>query len=136
MSEAQTIHRRVRFHAGREQMGADGNPQGKRPRSRIPSVAKLLALGIQMEHLVDTGQVVDYAELARLRQVSRARITQITHLTLLAPDIQEAILFLPPIRSGRDPITERDLRPIAAEPDWAKQREMWSRLQSKATLQY
>ena len=72
-----------------------------------------------------------FDQLARLKNVSRARITQITNLTLLAPDIQETILFLPRVRSGRDPITERQLRPIAAEPDWARKREMWSRLLAK-----
>jgi hypothetical protein len=135
MNESQTIHRRVRFHAVRRQVGVDEHQQQKRPDSRIPRVATLLALGIQMEHLVGTGQVTDYAELARLKNVSRARITQITRLALLAPDIQEAILFLPAVHSGRDPITERHLRPIAAELNWAKQREMWSRLQARSTPQ-
>jgi hypothetical protein len=72
--------------------------------------------------------VEGYVALARSRRVTRARITQITNLTLLAPDIQEAILFLPQVEQGRDPITKRDLRPIAAEPDWQKQRAMWGRL--------
>ena len=34
-------------------------------------------------------EVADYAELARLAYVSRARITQITNLLHLAPDILE-----------------------------------------------
>ena len=38
--------------------------------------------------------------------------------TGLAADIQEEILFLPRVVQGKDPITERDLRPIAAELDW------------------
>ena len=38
----------------------------------------------------------DYAELARLGRVTRARMTQIMKLLDLAPDIQEQILFLPP----------------------------------------
>jgi hypothetical protein len=37
----------------------------------------------------------DYAELARLGRVTRARMTQIMKLLDLAPDIQEQILFLP-----------------------------------------
>jgi hypothetical protein len=45
----------------------------------------------------------DYAQLARLWQVSRARLTQTMNLHL-APDIQEAILFLPRVLRGRDPI--------------------------------
>jgi len=39
-------------------------------------------------------EVADHADLARLAQVSRARITQITDLLLLASDVQKAILFL------------------------------------------
>jgi hypothetical protein len=132
VSEAQTIHCRVRFHTGQQRMNADGYSREKRSRGRIPRITKLLALAIQMEHLVGSGQVSGYAELARLRNVSRARITQISNLTLLAPDIQEVILFLSRVNDGRDPITERQLRPIAAELDWASQREMWSRLKAKS----
>jgi hypothetical protein len=131
VSDSQTIHRRVRFHAGGRQMGVDENPSNMRPRGRVPRVTKLLALAIQMEQLVSAGQVSGYAELARLKNVSRARITQIANLTLLAPEIQETILFLPRVPSGRDPITERQLRPIAAELDWSRQRKMWSRLKAK-----
>lgn len=40
---------------------------------------------------------------------------------LLAPDIQEAILDLPAVTCGRDPITERRLRNIVAEPRWTHQ---------------
>lgn len=57
--------------------------------------------------------------------MTRARVTQIMNLLHLAPDIQEAILVLPRVEAGRDPITERELRPIAAIPDWRKQRAAW-----------
>jgi len=40
-------------------------------------------------------EVADYANLARLAHVSRARISQILNLLLHAPDVQKAILFLP-----------------------------------------
>ena len=33
-----------------------------------------------------------------------------------------------------DPITERDLRPVAAEPDWQKQRQMWVQLGAKSSV--
>ena len=35
-----------------------------------------------------------------------------------APDIPEAIVFLPPTCRGRGPVTEPDLRPIAAVAAW------------------
>ncbi len=78
--------------------------------------------------MVQTAVVPDYATVARLGHISRARLTQILNLSLLAPEIQETILFLPPIQRGPDPIKERDLRPIAAEPGWQKQRRMWRQL--------
>jgi hypothetical protein len=90
-----------------------------------------MALAIRLEALIAAGHVPSYAGLARLVGVSRARLTQIANLTLLAPDIQEAILFLPPLVKGRDPITERHLRPLVAEPDWQRQRALWKRLTAR-----
>ena len=89
-----------------------------------------MALAIHMQELVEAGEVTDYAELAQLAHVSRARITQIMNLLHLAPDIQEEILFLPPTDGGRSPIREHMVRLIAAIIDWRKQRRMWRELKS------
>ncbi len=94
----------------------------------IPRVSRLLALAIRFQDMLARGEVEGYADLARLGYVSRARITQIMNLTLLAPDIQEEILFLPRTVKGRDPIKESDLRSIAAVPLWNRQRKMWKAL--------
>ncbi len=75
----------------------------------------------------------DYAELARLGHVTRARVTQIMNLLNLAPDIQEAILFLPAVEGGRDPIKEWQVRPVAAEAVWARQRDLWRPLATART---
>jgi hypothetical protein len=69
---------------------------------RVPRLAPLMALAICFEDLIRTGQVADYADLARLGHVSRARITQIMNLLLLAPDIQEQVLFHPVWTAGID----------------------------------
>jgi hypothetical protein len=62
-----------------------------------------------------------------LGHVSRARITQIMNLLLLAPNIQEQILFLP--STGRsDPVRLAQLQPITQIPDWDQQRRLWSGL--------
>ena len=53
------------------------------------------------------------------------RIMSLLHL---APEIQEAILFLPLTLKGRDPIRERHVRRIAAELNWKAQRAMWMAL--------
>ena len=50
------------------------------------------------------------------------------NLLNLAPDIQEALLFLPRTLQGRDPIREKDIRPIAGVPHWSRQRAMWGQL--------
>ena len=97
---------------------------------RVPRVAKLLALAIRLDGLIREGVVADQAELARAGHVTRARLSQIMNLLCLAPDIQEAILFSPPVVNGRPQVTERDVRPIAAEAGWKKQRSMWSAIKS------
>lgn len=109
------------------------NPQsdsrrGSTGKGNIPRVAKLLALAIRFERLVKRGDIQDYADLARLGYVTRARITQIMNLLNLAPDIQEDILFLPNTMKGRDPILEKDMRPVAAVPHWSRQRKMWAQM--------
>ena len=98
------------------------------PAGRVPRIARLVALAVRLDGLVLSGQVKDYSELARLGHVSRARISQITQLLSLAPDIQEEILFLPRTVSGRDKIRERHVRPNAAEMNWMKQRQLWKKL--------
>jgi hypothetical protein len=95
---------------------------------RAPRVACLLALGHRFEQLVDSGEMRDYADIARLGRVSRARVSQILKLLALAPSIQEYILFLPPRIPGQPRITERDLRHVVREARWDRQREMFARL--------
>ncbi len=99
---------------------------------RTARIARLMGLAIHFDELLRGGVVADYAELARLGHVSRARISQVMNLLSLSPDIQEAILFLPRTVRGRDPIRERHLRPIAAMPDWRQQRRMWRALVQQA----
>ena len=64
--------------------------------------------------------------MARLAQVSPVRIAQIVILGQLAPDIQEHVLFLSGEHSGL--ITERQLREIASEARWDRQRASFERL--------
>jgi hypothetical protein len=73
--------------------------------------------------LVETGTVKDYAELARLGHVSRARVTQIVNLLNLAPEIQEYLLWLP--SDTECVVSERDLRRIVCELRWDRQRALF-----------
>jgi hypothetical protein len=98
------------------------------PPGRVPRVARLMALALRFEELVRSGQVASYSDLASLGHVTRARISQIMNLLHLAPDIQEALLFLPHTQRGRDPIILAELMPLAASLDWRKQRRLWRQL--------
>ena len=90
----------------------------------LPRIARLLALAIKLEGLVREGAVRDYAELARLGHVTRARMTQIMSLIYLAPDIQESILFWDG-ESRMHPIAEHNVRHIARCIHWDEQRRLW-----------
>ncbi len=123
-----------RLPKGRKQMQeAPPTPRPVVPPGRIPRVSRWMALAIRFEQLLRQGHVGSYAELARLGHVTPARISQILNLLHLAPDIQEALLFLPRTQRGRDPIILRDLQPIAAILDWPRQRAMWSNLTASFT---
>jgi hypothetical protein len=91
---------------------------------RLPRIVRLLALAIKLEERVREGTVRDYAELARLGHVTRARITQIMSLSYLAPDIQESILFSDSESRLRS-IAEGHVRHIAQCIHWDEQRRLW-----------
>ena len=96
------------------------------PKGRVPRVARLLAKAHHIDAMIRAGELRDLADAARAIGVTRARMTQIMHLLLLAPSIQEEILNLPLVTNSHDPISERQLRPIVAEPGWQRQRERWN----------
>jgi hypothetical protein len=83
--------------------------EGTRPQplGPVPRVARLLALAHHFERLLAEGIVRTQGELAELAGVTRPRVTQILNLLLLAPDIQEELLFLP------RPSVDRSLSPSA-----------------------
>ena len=128
MSNGPKVTANVHFRTGlRSRKKLKRGPTPASPAARIPRVSKLMALAIRFDQLIRDGVVADQAELARLGHVSRARVTQIMNLLNLAPDIQEELLFLPPVEQGRDAVTERELRAIVAEVDWRRQRLNWNR---------
>jgi hypothetical protein len=131
MSLTMTIEVPVHFqptgHGGRKTLRPGAQTRALPP-GRVPRVSRLMALALRFEDLVRSGQIASYSELASLGQVTRARISQISNLLCLAPNIQEALLFLPPTVRGRDAIIWADLMPIAAAFDWRKQRRLWRKL--------
>ena len=93
---------------------------------RLPRIARLLALAHRLDVLVRSGEVSDYATLARLGHISPARLTQLLALLHLSPAIQEYVLFLPPADSRF--VTELTLRNIAREPHWDRQQAAFERI--------
>jgi hypothetical protein len=102
-------------------------PDGQRRRAvskvpeppRIPRITRLMALAIKFQDMVDRGEVRDYAELALLGYVSRARLTQIMNLVLLAPKIQEELLN----STGSREIRESKIRQVVRHELWQDQLE-------------
>ncbi len=75
----------------------------------------MLALAHHVERLVEAGELTGYAEAARVLELTRARLTQVMNLLLLAPAVQERIAL------GNLALTERALRRVVGEPAWAAQ---------------
>jgi len=124
--------RRITRSPGRDDAaGLESTPAGaKRPDAAYAArsttrITRLMALAIKFQDMVDRGEVRDYADIARLGYVTRARITQIMNLLHLAPAVQEEILFLkcaPP---------ERSMRPLTVQPLWDRQLRIWRRLKAE-----
>ncbi len=124
-----TITRKIHFQTSRHSKKTIHlGEKPKRPKARTPRISKLMALAIHFEQILRDGHVEDMATLARYGQITRARMTQVMNLLLLAPDIQESILNLPKITTGREPTTISELNTIARQPDWTIQRQMWKNM--------
>ena len=77
--------------------------------------ARVLALAHFIERQVEAGELTGYAEAARGLGLTRARLTQVMNLLLLAPEIQGQVLL------GRLDWTERRLRHVVRETSWRRQ---------------
>ncbi|MFN7893690.1 MAG: hypothetical protein ACK5OC_25610 [Pirellula sp.] len=130
-----TAKHKLEFKSGKRTaktiVEAGTQPEQPMP-SRLPRITKMMALAIRLDHLIKSGQVTDQAELAKVGHISRARLTQIMDLNLLAPDIQEEILFLRANQTNQVGLIERELRSISKLICWNKQQQMWRRQLSKA----
>lgn len=129
-----TVLHKIHFataNKGKRELKPGPAPVRDTPNHRVPRLSRLMALAIKFDRLIHEGAIADQAQLAELGYITRARVTQIMNLLYLAPDIQEDILHLPPIIRGKAPVTERDMRPIASQFDWRKQRRLWKQLASR-----
>ena len=89
-------------------------PVGAR-RPVVSRTARMLALAHHVEDLVERVVLRDYADAARRLGMTRARMSQVMDLLMLAPGIQEGIL------TGRLSVSERALRAVLASSCWRDQ---------------
>jgi len=101
----------------------------KPPREpKTPRVVELLRKAIEWQALLESGQIVNQADIAHREGITRARVTQVMGMLRLAPEIQQRILSIPKM-VRRPPITERMLRPIETIANYRGQlREFHKRL--------
>jgi hypothetical protein len=104
--------------------------QPKQTPTKLPRITRLLALAHHLQDLLDQGIVRDYADIAQLSRLSRARLTQIMNLTLLAPRIQEEVLFA----TARTPLNEHAMRIALKTPVWDEQVDYIKAILIKAIL--
>jgi hypothetical protein len=105
-------------------LAVDDAPLRREVVRRPAVVAVRLAQALSWVEAVEAGEFPSFAALARHEGMAPQRVAQILELTLLAPDIQEAVLFLES-EDGVEPVSERALRGIAADADWSTQRGRW-----------
>lgn len=108
--------------AGRKQVLS---PAGAAPWSPAPRVDSALVKAVVRAHrwrqMIESGKYASSAELAKAEKVNDSYLSRILRLTLLAPDIIEAIL------TGRQPTTlqlDELLKPLPAA--WSQQRSKLS----------
>lgn len=134
MNVTETIRRQVHFGRGADRKTSLLDENRPAEEVHVPArVARVMALAIHLQRVTNS-RLQNLAAVARSAGVSRARVTQIVNLNLLAPDIQESILGLS-FGGGREPVTDRDLRPLVREPDWDCQRELWREFCRRAKVE-
>jgi lipoprotein NlpI len=87
----------------------------------------MLAFAHTIQRAIDRGEIRDQADAARRLGVTRARMTQILDLTLLAPDLQEEILFSETTGAfdslGGESLAGTTLRKAVRATSWLQQRQ-------------
>ena len=103
-------------------------------RAKLPRVTHTVARALMFEHAIANGEAADFADLARLTATTRERVSQVMKMMRLAPDIQDEILRLPPVRRPQRAITVPEVEVIAEDVLWDDQRESWRKLKQQNGL--
>lgn len=97
------------------------------PVRRPARIAQMLALAHRLQAAIDRGDFRDRADLARQLGFTRARVSQLLDLLMLAPDLQEQLLDLEAV-DGVEPLSERALRVVVKLEGWEEQRRAWCKV--------
>ena len=116
--ETITIHVPFRFvkRGGRKEIIPP--PGAREPRQTDNTLIKALARAFRWKRMLETGEYATINELAEREGIALSYLSRVLRLTLLAPDILEAILDG---RLGKDGTLAALLEPFPT--DWAAQRE-------------
>jgi hypothetical protein len=113
-----TIPFAIRKRGGRKLViTPDGTTASPAPRARIDNaLLKALARGFRWRKLLETGHFTTIEDIATAENINPSYVSRVLRLTLLAPDIVEAIL------AGRQPeglTMARAIEPFSVE--WKRQ---------------
>ncbi|MFC5385696.1 hypothetical protein ACFPLB_06910 [Aquamicrobium segne] len=118
--ETMTLHVPFRIvkRGGRKEMQL---PHGVRPDRRTDNtLVKALARAFRWKRLLESGEFATIAELAEREGIATSYMTRVLRLTLLAPDIIDAILDG---KQGPEVTLARVLEPFPT--DWEQQCSIW-----------
>lgn len=118
-----TVHIPITFkrHGGRKYIIApDSLPEAFTPPAEKESLLKAIGQAFEWKAMLDEGKAATMTELATKAKVNLSYLARVLRLTLLAPDIIEAILC------GKQPKTLSLLDIFRSMPyDWSEQRQQY-----------
>ena len=116
-----TVPFAIRKRGGRKLViTPDGTSAAPAPRTRVDSaLLKALARGFRWRKLLETGDFSTIEEIAAAENINPSYVSRVLRMTLLAPDIVEAIL------AGRQPEGLTMARAMQPFP-WEWQRQVFS----------
>ena len=111
---------RLRRHGGRKLVIVPDGLPAPAPRRPDDTLVKALARAWRWKRQIESGKVGSLNDIAEAEKLNSSYVSRIFRLTLLAPDIVEAIL------AGRQPRTlQLEMLREEVPVDWDRQREMF-----------
>lgn len=106
----------LRKRGGRKQVVAQEGTCWGQPRPRVDNtMVKAIARAHRWKRLLESGRFVSVTELAEAEKINQSYLCRVLRLTLLAPDIVEAIL------DGRQPVLQLDALMSPFPASWCEQ---------------